>query len=206
MFPTTGGEGSLAFEVKALEVNTVSGPPSSSNSDQIVTTTTASMVSKGTIREAGDDYHMVPDQVQAHLRVLIQNNWQSEMERSKEDFPPSPSDRQSILVQLSKRCLAKGTAVKAPHFVRIKYYGNGDKPLGMFLRDTLFDTVIFPFPRCGLFGLVCGVRTPIGDLTVFQFMTRMVDPIARPMVCLDERIAHFCIHCGDDRCQGLGCD
>ncbi|CAM6126649.1 unnamed protein product [Calypogeia fissa] len=145
--PSSGANGGLAFEVKALEVNTVRGPSSSTNSEQIVTTT-ASMVSKGTIRESGRNYQIEPEQVHAHLHVLIQNDptyRQSDVERSKEDFPPSPSDRQSILVQFSKRCLAKGTVVKQPNFVRIKYYGNcdepnGDKPLGMFLRDTLFDT------------------------------------------------------------------
>ncbi|EFJ32358.1 hypothetical protein SELMODRAFT_144057 [Selaginella moellendorffii] len=57
----------------------------------------------------------------------------------KDDFPPTPSDHQSILVSLSTRCLTKGSVCERPNIVRIKYYGNSDKPLGRFLRDTLFD-------------------------------------------------------------------
>uniref|UniRef100_A0A1D1XRI7 1-phosphatidylinositol-3-phosphate 5-kinase n=1 Tax=Anthurium amnicola TaxID=1678845 RepID=A0A1D1XRI7_9ARAE len=56
----------------------------------------------------------------------------------KEEFPPSPSDHQSILVSLSSRCVWKGTVCERALF-RIKYYGNFDKPLGRFLRDHLFD-------------------------------------------------------------------
>ncbi|XP_071716617.1 1-phosphatidylinositol-3-phosphate 5-kinase FAB1B-like [Rutidosis leptorrhynchoides] len=58
---------------------------------------------------------------------------------SKEEFPPSPSDHQSILVSLSSRCVWKGTVCERAHLFRIKYYGNCDKPLGRFLRDDLFD-------------------------------------------------------------------
>lgn len=58
---------------------------------------------------------------------------------SKEDFPPSPSDQQSILVSLSTRCVWKGTICERAHLFRIKYYGSSDKPLGKFLRDDLFD-------------------------------------------------------------------
>lgn len=58
---------------------------------------------------------------------------------SKEDFPPSPSDQQSILVSLSTRCVWKGTICERSHLFRIKYYGSSDKPLGKFLRDDLFD-------------------------------------------------------------------
>ncbi|KAJ4848118.1 hypothetical protein Tsubulata_026169 [Turnera subulata] len=58
---------------------------------------------------------------------------------SKEEFPPSPSDHQSILVSLSTRCVWKGTVCEKAHLFRIKYYGNFDKPLGRFLRDHLFD-------------------------------------------------------------------
>ncbi|CAI9767100.1 unnamed protein product [Fraxinus pennsylvanica] len=57
----------------------------------------------------------------------------------KEEFPPSPSDHQSILVSLSSRCVWKGTVCERSHLFRIKYYGNFDKPLGRFLRDHLFD-------------------------------------------------------------------
>ncbi|KAL3644300.1 hypothetical protein CASFOL_012232 [Castilleja foliolosa] len=57
----------------------------------------------------------------------------------KEDFPPSPSDNQSILVSLSTRCVWKGSVCERAHIFRIKYYGNFDKPLGRFLQDHLFD-------------------------------------------------------------------
>ncbi|KAF9689837.1 hypothetical protein SADUNF_Sadunf01G0134000 [Salix dunnii] len=62
-----------------------------------------------------------------------------EPEPLKEEFPPSPSDHQSILVSLSSRCVWKGTVCKMSHLIRIKYYGSFDKPLGRFLRDHLFD-------------------------------------------------------------------
>ncbi|KAL0341789.1 UNVERIFIED_CONTAM: 1-phosphatidylinositol-3-phosphate 5-kinase FAB1B [Sesamum calycinum] len=57
----------------------------------------------------------------------------------KEEFPPSPSDHQSILVSLSSRCVWNGTVCERSHLFRIKYYGSFDKPLGRFLRDHLFD-------------------------------------------------------------------
>ncbi|MCL7043543.1 hypothetical protein MKW94_010909 [Papaver nudicaule] len=57
---------------------------------------------------------------------------------SKEEFPPSPSDHQSILVSSSIRCVWKGTVCERAHLLRIKYYGSFDKPLGRFLRDNLF--------------------------------------------------------------------
>ncbi|KAH9626215.1 hypothetical protein KSS87_000094 [Heliosperma pusillum] len=58
---------------------------------------------------------------------------------SKEEFLPSPSDSQSILVSLSSRCVWKGTVCERSHLFRIKYYGSFDKPLGRFLQDHLFD-------------------------------------------------------------------
>lgn len=64
---------------------------------------------------------------------------------SKEEFPPSPSDHQSILVSLSSRCVWKGTVCERSHLFRIKYCGNFDKPLGRFLRDNLFDQVLLVF-------------------------------------------------------------
>lgn len=62
-------------------------------------------------------------------------------EPMNEEFPPSPSDHQSILVSLSSRCVWKGTVCERSHLFRIKYYGSFDKPLGRFLRDHLFDLV-----------------------------------------------------------------
>ncbi|KAJ7955373.1 1-phosphatidylinositol-3-phosphate 5-kinase [Quillaja saponaria] len=67
------------------------------------------------------------------------NKRNEEMGSSKEEFPPSPSDHQSILVFLSTRCVWKGTVCEQSHLVRIKYYGSFDKPLGRFLRDQLFE-------------------------------------------------------------------
>ncbi|XP_010465319.1 PREDICTED: 1-phosphatidylinositol-3-phosphate 5-kinase FAB1B-like [Camelina sativa] len=62
-----------------------------------------------------------------------------ETQSQKEEFPPSPSDHQSILVSLSSRSVWKGTVCERSHLFRIKYYGSFDKPLGRFLRDHLFD-------------------------------------------------------------------
>lgn len=67
---------------------------------------------------------------------------------SKEEFPPSPSDAQRILVSLSSRCVWKGTVCERSHLFRIKYYGSFDKPLGRFLQDHLFDQVISLILRC----------------------------------------------------------
>ncbi|MCD7472584.1 hypothetical protein HAX54_013857 [Datura stramonium] len=66
-------------------------------------------------------------------------NVHDEPASSKEEFLPTPSDHQSILVSLSSRCVWKGTVCERSHLFRIKYYGNFDKPLGRFLRDNLFD-------------------------------------------------------------------
>lgn len=69
-------------------------------------------------------------------------NYHEDIGSTKEEFPPSPSDHQSILVSLSTRCVWKGTVCDRAHLLRIKYYGSSDKPLGRFLRDHLFDQVI----------------------------------------------------------------
>ncbi|XP_024395699.1 1-phosphatidylinositol-3-phosphate 5-kinase FAB1B isoform X2 [Physcomitrium patens] len=58
---------------------------------------------------------------------------------TKDDFPPPLADHQSILVSLSSRCLRKGSVCERPHLKRIKYYGSSDKPLGKFLKDSLFN-------------------------------------------------------------------
>jgi hypothetical protein len=60
----------------------------------------------------------------------------------KDDFPPSPSDHQSILVSLSSQCLS----CERPRLKRIKYYGPSDKPLGKFLKDSLFNAVSYFSP------------------------------------------------------------
>ena len=71
------------------------------------------------------------------------NNHYEVMRYLKEEFPPSPSNHQSILVSLSTRCVRKGTVCDRAHLCRIKYYGSSDKPLGRFLREQLFDQVFF---------------------------------------------------------------
>ncbi|KAM7256101.1 hypothetical protein ACFE04_011842 [Oxalis oulophora] len=73
------------------------------------------------------------------MKELINNTLIEDIGSSKEEFPPSPSDHQSILVSLSTRCVWKGTVCERAHLCRIKYYGSFDKPLGRFLRDHLFD-------------------------------------------------------------------
>ncbi|RDY01537.1 1-phosphatidylinositol-3-phosphate 5-kinase FAB1B, partial [Mucuna pruriens] len=78
-----------------------------------------------------------PKDVQNHPENLGLTN--EELYPAKEEFPPSPSDHQSILVSLSSRCVWKGTVCERSHLFRIKYYGSFDKPLGRFLRDHLFD-------------------------------------------------------------------
>ncbi|WOL19819.1 1-phosphatidylinositol-3-phosphate 5-kinase FAB1B-like isoform X2 [Canna indica] len=73
------------------------------------------------------------------LGISNQDNPRNDNSISKEEFPPSPSDHQSILVSLSSRCVWKGTVCERAHLFRIKYYGSFDKPLGRYLRDHLFD-------------------------------------------------------------------
>ncbi|OMO86387.1 Zinc finger, FYVE-type [Corchorus olitorius] len=82
-------------------------------------------------------YHLGGPELSSSKQDTIINN--EEVGSSKEEFPPSPSDHQSILVSLSTRCVWKGTVCERSHLFRIKYYGSFDKPLGRFLRDHLFD-------------------------------------------------------------------
>lgn len=81
----------------------------------------------------------------SELTTVQQQNIENpkETQSQKEEFPPSPSDHQSILVSLSSRSVWKGTVCERSHLFRIKYYGSFDKPLGRFLRDHLFDQVSF---------------------------------------------------------------
>uniref|UniRef100_A0A0D9VV05 1-phosphatidylinositol-3-phosphate 5-kinase n=1 Tax=Leersia perrieri TaxID=77586 RepID=A0A0D9VV05_9ORYZ len=66
-----------------------------------------------------------------------ETNQGHEITSNKEEI--MASDHQSILVSLSIRCVWKGTICQRSHMLRIKYYGNFDKPLGRFLRDCLFN-------------------------------------------------------------------
>lgn len=88
------------------------------------------------------DGTVVPSKNLGDLRFSSSENHQDEAESLKEDFPPSPSDNQSILVSLSTRCVWKGTVCERAQLFRIKYYGKSDQPLGRFLRDHLFDQVL----------------------------------------------------------------
>lgn len=96
-----------------------------------------SKISKNQLSGSGS---LSPIDVQNHPENLGITN--EEPVLIKEEFPPSPSDHQSILVSLSSRCVWKGTVCERSHLFRIKYYGSFDKPLGRFLRDHLFDQVI----------------------------------------------------------------
>ncbi|GMH04130.1 hypothetical protein Nepgr_005969 [Nepenthes gracilis] len=67
------------------------------------------------------------------------NDQKVEFQPLKEEFAPSLADNQSILVSVTTRCVRKGLICERAHFLRIKYYGSFDKPLGRFLQDQLFD-------------------------------------------------------------------
>ncbi|KAH7655330.1 1-phosphatidylinositol-3-phosphate 5-kinase protein [Dioscorea alata] len=88
-----------------------------------------------------DDKHMIEKQLDPSVIGSSHQDSDKRDEHAllKEEFPPSPSDHQSILVFRSARCVWKGTVCERPHLFRIKYYGSFDKPLGRFLRDHLFD-------------------------------------------------------------------
>ncbi|XBI10151.1 1-phosphatidylinositol-3-phosphate 5-kinase FAB1B isoform X2 [Aegilops tauschii subsp. strangulata] len=78
--------------------------------------------------------------VPPNLQVSYNNGGSNDGSIVKRDeIPASPADNQSILVSLSSRCVWKEAICERPHLLRIKYYGNFDKPLGRFLRDQLFD-------------------------------------------------------------------
>lgn len=99
---------------------------------------------EGGVANNGQNYYdaTVTNQLGTSEMISLQQdikNHHGEPGSSKEEFPPSPSDHQSILVSLSSRCVWKGTVCERSHLFRIKYYGNFDKPLGRFLRDHLFD-------------------------------------------------------------------
>jgi len=92
----------------------------------------------------GDSGDKVADKPAAPLNVQISHDDDSAKDNSvakTDEIPASPADNQSILVSLSSRCVWKETLCERPHLLRIKYYGNFDKPLGRFLRDQLFDQV-----------------------------------------------------------------
>lgn len=92
---------------------------------------------------ANQDHSFGPPYVKHDTNNSNNNNDHEDMVHSNEDFIPSASDHQSILVFLSTRCVWKGTVCERSHLVRIKYYGSSDKPLGRFLRDQLLDQVFF---------------------------------------------------------------
>ncbi|XP_061340852.1 1-phosphatidylinositol-3-phosphate 5-kinase FAB1B isoform X2 [Gastrolobium bilobum] len=93
--------------------------------------------SKFSTNQLSGSESLSPKEIQNQLEKLEITN--EDPVPQKEEFPPSPSDHQSILVSLSSRCVWKGTVCERSHLFRIKYYGSFDKPLGRFLRDHLFD-------------------------------------------------------------------
>lgn len=56
---------------------------------------------------------------------------------------PGTDNHQSILVSFSSTCIPKSLACERSHLFRIKFYGSFDKPLGRYLREDLFDQVLF---------------------------------------------------------------
>ncbi|KAH7281274.1 hypothetical protein KP509_36G038800 [Ceratopteris richardii] len=84
--------------------------------------------------------------MKTELENQAQNGFLGDQEANHEEFPPSPSDHQSILVSFSSTCLRKRRVCERGHLFRIKYYGSFDKPLGKFLKDTVFD----PSNVCGI--------------------------------------------------------
>ncbi|KAK8523278.1 hypothetical protein V6N13_113227 [Hibiscus sabdariffa] len=81
--------------------------------------------------------HLDRSELASSKQETCNNN--EEAGSSKEEFPQSPSDHQSILVSLSTRCVWNGSVCERSLLYRIKYYGSFDKPLGRFLRDHLLD-------------------------------------------------------------------
>lgn len=67
------------------------------------------------------------------------------------DYFSTSEGQQSILVSLSSSCVLKGIVCERSKLLRIKFYGNFDKPLGRYLRDDLFDQVWFFIHRMEIF-------------------------------------------------------
>ncbi|KAH7278037.1 hypothetical protein KP509_38G020800 [Ceratopteris richardii] len=90
--------------------------------------------------EASEASNLASQVVCAETEGNVQSGslWEDQM-ASRDEFPPSPSDNQSILVSFSSVCLRKGRVCERGHLFRIKYYGSFDKPLGKFLKDNVFD-------------------------------------------------------------------
>ncbi|XP_010259723.1 PREDICTED: putative 1-phosphatidylinositol-3-phosphate 5-kinase FAB1C [Nelumbo nucifera] len=72
------------------------------------------------------------------IHELAKNDGADRIEVTGEIFSAA-ENHQSILVSFSSRCVLKGTVCERSQLLRIKFYGNFDKPLGRFLRDDLFD-------------------------------------------------------------------
>ena len=76
------------------------------------------------------------------IHELISSERIDQNEPSSEYFSTADT-HQSILVSFSSHCVLKGTVCERSRLLRIKFYGCFDKPLGRYLRDDLFDQVIF---------------------------------------------------------------
>ncbi|XP_043719109.1 1-phosphatidylinositol-3-phosphate 5-kinase FAB1B-like [Telopea speciosissima] len=134
-----------------IDVESFEAKAASANRGQVVVNDNLVTSGFGALESLGKGGVVVNDTVIHHdtmagnqpgaSRLLHQdgNNYREEQVSSKEEFLPSPSNHQSILVSLSTRCVWKGTVCERAHLFRIKYYGSFDKPLGRFLRDHLFD-------------------------------------------------------------------
>ncbi|KAJ3691760.1 hypothetical protein LUZ61_020924 [Rhynchospora tenuis] len=93
----------------------------------------------GVVEKQHDSQNGVVEKQRDSLNVDVSRSTKNDNLLTKEDYLPSPSDHQSILVSLSSRCDWKKTACEGAHLLRIKFYGSCDKPLGRFLREQLFD-------------------------------------------------------------------
>jgi 1-phosphatidylinositol-3-phosphate 5-kinase len=92
----------------------------------------------GTCRVENDldnGWHHISDEEHAGVTIHDHN------ENLAEYFPTS-DNAQSILVSLSIACPQRRIVCKQSQLLRIKFYGNFDKPLGRYFREDLFNQVL----------------------------------------------------------------
>jgi 1-phosphatidylinositol-3-phosphate 5-kinase len=82
--------------------------------------------------ELGNGWHHMSDEEHAGVAINDHN------ENPTEYFPTS-ENAQSILVSLSIACPRRRIVCKQSQLLRIKFYGNFDKPLGRYFREDLFN-------------------------------------------------------------------
>lgn len=130
-------QGSLPGTTRNVLVNDFSHSVSTAHPTNLVSAKGDGSLAKNP--EIGDK---IADKPAAPLNVQISHDDESIKNNSvakTDEIPASPAENQSILVSLSSRCVWKESLCERPHLLRIKYYGNFDRPLGRFLRDQLFD-------------------------------------------------------------------